>query len=173
MTGVFLQVVYVAVTEDAGVMEFQRRLSDRLLAAGVTIADSRRFVPHCTIVKLSGRLVGDVHSIDPSLYAAFKSLTFGEQAVRGIHLCTINAPKQADGFYSRVCSVENGAAGAGAVAGSSVDSTPDAAQWFVTQVWTTTVTVTVSALCEYLRACACVCAARGRAYGTRWLLSLW
>ncbi len=29
--------------------------------------------------------------------------------VRGIHLCTINAPKQADGFYSRVVSVENAA----------------------------------------------------------------
>ena len=27
--------------------------------------------------------------------------------VRGVHLCTIAAPKQSDGFYTRVVSVEN------------------------------------------------------------------
>ncbi len=76
------QVVYVAVKPDSGLLEFQQRLSDRLKSAGVNVVDSRAFVPHCTLLKLSGRLANDFHTIDPSLYAAFRALSFGEQPVR-------------------------------------------------------------------------------------------
>ena len=77
------QVLYVAVRSDPGLTELQRRLSDRLLAVGAVLPDTRPFVPHCTIAKLTGRLSNDFHSIDPSLYAAFRSITFGDQQVWG------------------------------------------------------------------------------------------
>lgn len=93
--------------------------------------DTRSYSPRCTLVQLRGRALRESGTVDPACYKPFEGITFGDLPVRGplvlccrvmlqplcpmrwllrlqvkgVHLCSSVAPKEADGFYARLCSV--------------------------------------------------------------------
>lgn len=74
---------------------------------GIPSTDSRDFNPHLTVMKLTRspklRKKG-IRKIPAESYSSWIDLSFGEEPVRALHLCSMNA-KDKDGFYKCVTSL--------------------------------------------------------------------
>jgi len=68
---------------------------------GIPSTDSREFSPHLTVMKLSRnptlRRKG-IKKIPEESYASWVDMSFGEEPVNAVHLCSMNK-KEKDGFY--------------------------------------------------------------------------
>lgn len=68
---------------------------------GIPSMDSREFSPHLTVMKLSRnptlRRKG-IKKIPEESYASWVDMSFGEEPVNAVHLCSMNK-KEKDGFY--------------------------------------------------------------------------
>ncbi|XP_054248992.1 A-kinase anchoring protein 7 [Indicator indicator] len=68
---------------------------------GILAGEERAFNPHLTFMKLSKspQLQKQVRKIDPRLYEDFKSLSFGEEVLHRLDLCSMLKKKQPNGYY--------------------------------------------------------------------------
>ena len=75
---------------------------------GIPCTDPREFSPHLTVMKLSRspalRRKG-IKKIPADSYANWVDMSFGEQSVNALHLCSMNKKKEKDGFYKCVATV--------------------------------------------------------------------
>ena len=69
---------------------------------GIPSTDPREFSPHLTVMKLSRnprlRRKG-IKKIPEESYASWVDMSFGEESVNALHLCSMNKKKEKDGFY--------------------------------------------------------------------------
>ena len=69
---------------------------------GIPSTDSREFSPHLTVMKLSRnpnlRKKG-IKKIPEESYASWVDMSFGEEPVNAVHLCSMNKRREKDGFY--------------------------------------------------------------------------
>lgn len=75
---------------------------------GIPCTDHREFSPHLTVMKLSRspalRRKG-IKKIPAESYASWVDMSFGEESVNALHLCSMNEKKEKDGFYKCVATV--------------------------------------------------------------------
>lgn len=75
---------------------------------GIPCTDPREFSPHLTVMKLSRspalRRKG-IKKIPAESYASWVDMSFGEESVNALHLCSMNEKKEKDGFYKCVATV--------------------------------------------------------------------
>ena len=104
------RLVYIKVEPEPALERFVSYLLEQFKQAGLsTPGNHEQFTPHMTIVKLSRPMARKLHThaISPASYIAYKDTQFGKQAVDALHLCSMTASKQSDGFYLRVATVSN------------------------------------------------------------------
>ncbi|XP_041661231.1 A-kinase anchor protein 7-like isoform X2 [Cheilinus undulatus] len=81
----------------------------RFVEQGLLQEDSRGFVPHLTIMKLSRapklRSQG-IKSVDPALYSNYTNKFFGDQTVERVDLCSMLKKKQQSGYYHTETSLQ-------------------------------------------------------------------
>ena len=82
-----------------------RVLKDAFRQAGVGCTaetESLEFVPHITLAKLKpgSQSADDLRQFDAASYASFNSHAFGSEAIEALELCSVDAPKDADGYYA-------------------------------------------------------------------------
>ena len=104
------RLVYVKVVPSPALEKFVCYLLEQFQQAGIkTPGNHDQYTPHMTIVKLSRPLQRELHTllISPASYVPFQQMYFGRQQFDALHLCSMIEPKQSDGFYLRVTSVNN------------------------------------------------------------------
>lgn len=82
---------------------------DAFASEGILPSDSREFQPHLTVMKLSRKPAlrkKGIKKIPVESYCTFKEMEFGSQPVHQLHLCAMNHPKDRDGFYKILATVE-------------------------------------------------------------------
>ncbi|XP_078369370.1 uncharacterized protein LOC144653289 [Oculina patagonica] len=75
---------------------------------GIPSTDSREFSPHLTVMKLSRHpklRKNGIKKIPVESYANWVDMSFGEEPVNALHLCSMNKKKEKDGFYKCVATV--------------------------------------------------------------------
>ncbi|KAH9493241.1 hypothetical protein Btru_020981 [Bulinus truncatus] len=102
MSQFYNRAIYAKVRHSDDFTRFCNLLRDKLIASGIEIRDEHEnFTPHVTIVKVKRperKLFGN-RNIEPSLYSHVLSTVFGEQAVNGLFLCSMDGQRRPDGFY--------------------------------------------------------------------------
>lgn len=104
------RLVYAKVAKNSALERIVSCLIECFQLAGLrTLGNHDEYTPHMTLVKLSRPMQRDLRtaSISASTYLPFKDKLIGKQQVDALHLCSMTDPKQADGFYKRVCRVSN------------------------------------------------------------------
>jgi len=69
---------------------------------GIPSTDSREFSPHLTVMKLSRNPKlkrKGIKKIPEESYASWVDMSFGEEPVNAVHLCSMNKKREKDGFY--------------------------------------------------------------------------
>ena len=69
---------------------------------GIPSTDHREFSPHLTVMKLSRKPTlrrKGIKKIPEESYASWVDMSFGEETVDALHLCSMNKKKEKDGFY--------------------------------------------------------------------------
>lgn len=105
------QVLFVKLCGDegiAGLNTVANIVRETFTKEGIPSTDSRDFKPHLTVMKLTRspklRKKG-IKKIPTECYANWLDLSFGEETVNALHLCSMNA-KDKDGFYKCVATVK-------------------------------------------------------------------
>ncbi|KAJ7363358.1 positive regulation of delayed rectifier potassium channel [Desmophyllum pertusum] len=104
------QVLYVKLSGEEGMEVLQsveNTVREIFTDEGIPSTDSREFNPHLTVMKLSRnpklRRKG-IKKIPEESYASWVDMSFGEEPVNAIHLCSMSE-KDKDGFYKCVATV--------------------------------------------------------------------
>lgn len=69
---------------------------------GIPSTDRREFSPHLTVMKLSRKPMlrrKGIKKIPEESYVSWVDMSFGEESVNSLHLCSMNKKKEKDGFY--------------------------------------------------------------------------
>lgn len=104
------RLVYVKVRPNSALDRFVFFLIDQFQKAGLRAPGNHdQYTPHMTIVKLSRPMQRQLHTsvISSAAYSPFQDSDIGRQSISAVHLCSMTAPKQEDGFYLRLGSVSN------------------------------------------------------------------
>ncbi|XP_071081976.1 A-kinase anchor protein 7-like [Haliotis cracherodii] len=104
----FNRVVYAKVQCSETFIPFVDHIKLCMNEAGVDIRDGYEFIPHMTIMKTTrpvSRVMG-TKEVSPFLYEGFADMTFGTQAIDGIHLCSMETQRRDDGFYISPCHID-------------------------------------------------------------------
>ena len=104
------RLVYAKVAPNSALDNFVFFLVERFQEAGLaTPGNHKEYTAHLTLVKLSRPMQRDPHTsvLTPAMYEPFIDLDIGSNHIETISLCSMTAPKQADGFYLRLCEVTN------------------------------------------------------------------
>lgn len=75
---------------------------------GIPSTDSREFSPHLTVMKLSRNpklRKNGIKKIPAESYSSWVDMSFGEEPVNALQLCSMNKKKEKDGFYKCVATV--------------------------------------------------------------------
>ncbi len=108
------RLAYVKLRPNPALDRFVFFLIDQFQKAGLrTPGNHDPYTPHMTIVKLSRSLQQQLHStlISRAAYAPFQDTNVGRDNISALHLCSMAAPKQDDGFYLRLGTVTNSLSG--------------------------------------------------------------
>ena len=104
------RLIYVKVKPLPGLERFVFHVIEQLQTAGLkTPGNHKEYTPHITLVKLSRPMQREMCTklIDPSCYQPYLTKSLGCQPVTSIHLCSMHAPAQSDGFYLRYAKITN------------------------------------------------------------------
>lgn len=108
------RLVYVKVAACPALEKFVFFLIERFREAGLrTPGNHEEYTPHMTVVKLSRPMQRELHTgiISPASYQPFLDTDLGSHQIESLSLCSMTAPKQADGFYLRLGEISNSLAG--------------------------------------------------------------
>ena len=99
------QVLYVKLCGGEGMEVLKSAVNivrETFTKEGIPSTDPRDFSPHLTVMKLSRspmlRRKG-IKKIPEESYASWVDMSFGEEPVNALHLCSMNKKKEKDGFY--------------------------------------------------------------------------
>lgn len=104
------RLIYVKVKEEPALGKFVSHLIEQFQGAGLkTPGNHEEYTPHITIVKLSRPMQRELNTdvINPACYQPYLNVSLGQQLVTGVHLCSMHAPAQEDGFYLRYSTLTN------------------------------------------------------------------
>ena len=104
------RLIYVKVKPEPALSKFVTHLIEQLQGAGLrTPGNHDEYTPHITICKLSRPMQRDLDTwiINPACYRPYRNCDIGHQPVTCVHLCSMHAPAQEDGFYLRFVSLSN------------------------------------------------------------------
>ena len=96
------RLIYVKVKPEPALSKFVSHLIERFQAAGLkTPGNHEEYTPHITLAKLSRPKQKELNTniINPACYQPYIDTSLGYQSVSCIHLCSMHAPAQEDGFY--------------------------------------------------------------------------
>ena len=108
------RLVYVKVAPCPALDTFVFSLIEKFQEAGLhTPGNHKEYTAHMTIVKLSRPMQRELHTgvISPALYQQFMDMNVGSNPIKTLYLCSMSAPKLADGFYERLSEVNNSLSG--------------------------------------------------------------
>ncbi|CAI8021691.1 Leukocyte receptor cluster member 9, partial [Geodia barretti] len=108
------RLVYAKVAPCPALDNFVFLLIEQFQEAGLsTPGNYKEYTAHMTLVKLSRPMQRDPHTsmITPAMYEPFTDMEIGSNRIEKMSLCSMTAPKQADGFYMRYCEVTNSLSG--------------------------------------------------------------
>ena len=104
------RLIYVKMKEEPSLAKFVSHLMEQFQLAGLkTPGNHEEYTPHITIVKLSRPMQRELQTdiINPACYQPYLSHSLGQQPVSSVHLCSMHAPAQEDGFYLRYSTLSN------------------------------------------------------------------
>ena len=108
------RLVYVKVEPEPALERFVSYLLEQFQQAGLgTPGNHDQFTPHMTILKLNRPMVRKLHThaISPASYQEHRESPVGQHMVDSLHLCSMAAGKQSDGFYLRLATISNSLCG--------------------------------------------------------------
>lgn len=108
------RLVYAKVAPCPALNRFVFFLIQRFQEAGLrTPGNHEEYTPHMTLVKLSRPMQRELHTgvISPASYQPFLDMDVGSNHIESILLCSMTAPKQADGFYVQLSEISNSLSG--------------------------------------------------------------
>ena len=108
------RLVYIKVEPEPALERFSSYLLEQFQQAGLgTPGNHAQFTPHMTIIKLTRPMARKLHThvISPASYMACRDSFVGRHTVDNLHLCSMTAGKQSDGFYLRVAMISNSLCG--------------------------------------------------------------
>lgn len=101
MENFFNRVLYAKCECPQEFLDMVEHLRLCLKQEGIEIRDNHEFVPHMTIMKITGtvaRATGKKY-IAPWLYSQSQNIDFGTQVIDNINLCEMGISRESDGFY--------------------------------------------------------------------------
>ena len=104
------RVIHIKPCPQPALARFVTLLSQKLSDAGIpTPGNYTEYQPHVTLIKLSRQMCRQFNmtSVERALYLPFIDKMFGRQHVECFNLCSISGPKEDDGFYERLHTVDN------------------------------------------------------------------
>ena len=104
------RLIYVKVKPLPGLCKLFSHLIEQFQLAGLkTPGNHDEYTPHITLLRLSRPLQRqlDTQLINPECYRPFLVKDLGKQTISSLHLCSMHAPAQSDGFYLRYGTITN------------------------------------------------------------------
>lgn len=104
------RLIYIKVKPLPGLSKLVFHMIEQFQLAGLQTPGNRdEYTPHITLIKLSRPMQKtlDTKLINQECYRPFMSKNLGCQTVSCIHLCSMHAPAQSDGFYLKYATVTN------------------------------------------------------------------
>ena len=104
------RLIFIKMKPEPALSKFVSHLIEQFQAAGLrTPGNHEEYTPHITIVKLSRPMQRELNTfiINPACYQPFLETHLGHQPISSVHLCSMHAPAQPDGFYLRFGTISN------------------------------------------------------------------
>ena len=104
------RLIYVKVKPLPGLSKLFSHLIEQFQLAGLkTPGNHEEYTPHITLLRLSRPLQRqlDTKLINPECYRPFLVKDLGKQTISSLHLCSMHAPAQSDGFYLKYATITN------------------------------------------------------------------